>query len=122
MRNIGFDQATKDGEYDCVIFHDVDILPEVEYNYYGCPDVPRHMCIAVSYCKYKPERKNFGGIVAFRTDHFKAANGYSNVFFGWEERIMISAGDAARTVTSGFTGSQVAQADTRELHTRRTAR
>ncbi len=83
MRNIGFDQATKDGEYDCVIFHDLDLLPEVDYNYYGCPDVPRHMCLAVSYLKYKPYKKRFGGVVAFRTDHFVAANGYSNVFFGW---------------------------------------
>ncbi len=84
MRNIGYDQPTTDVEYDCEIFHDVDLLPEVEYNYYGCPDIPRHMCIAVSYHKYKPYKKiRFGGVVAFRTDHFIAANGYSNVFFGW---------------------------------------
>ncbi len=84
MRNIGFDQATKDGEYDCVIFHDLDLLPEVDYNYYGCPDVPRHMCLAVNYLKYKPYNSDrFGGVVAFRTDHFIAANGFSNMFFGW---------------------------------------
>ncbi len=82
MRNIGFHEATKNGEYDCVIFHDLDLLPEVDYNNYGCPDVPRHMCIAVSYLNYKPFNQ-FGGIVAFRTDHFAAANGYSNIFFGW---------------------------------------
>ncbi len=83
LRNIGFKEATKNGEYDCVIFHDLDLLPEVDYNNYGCPDVPRHMCMAVSYQDYKPFVNRFGGIVAFRTDHFESANGYSNVFFGW---------------------------------------
>ncbi len=83
MRNIAFREATKKGEYDCVIFHDLDLLPEVDYNNYGCPDVPRHMCIAVSYQDYEPFKNGFGGIVALRTDHFATVNGYSNVFFGW---------------------------------------
>ncbi len=83
MRNIGFKEAIKYGEYESVIFHDLDLLPEIDYNNYGCPDMPRHMCIAVSYDKYTPYKNKFGGIVAFRTDHFVAVNGYSNVFFGW---------------------------------------
>ena len=53
MRNIGFKEATKHAEYDCVIFHDVDLLPENDYNSYGCPDMPLHMCIALDYSEYK---------------------------------------------------------------------
>jgi hypothetical protein len=32
--NIGFKQAMKDMDYDCVILHDVDVLPEDDRNYY----------------------------------------------------------------------------------------
>ncbi|XP_034285550.1 beta-1,4-galactosyltransferase 6 isoform X2 [Pantherophis guttatus] len=40
--NIGFKEAMKDGDWDCVIFHDVDHLPENDRNYYGCGEMPRH--------------------------------------------------------------------------------
>ncbi len=85
MRNIGFKEATKKGEYDCVVFHDLDLLPEVDYNSYGCPSRPRHMCVALNYHNYKPLAAGaiFGGVVSFRTEHFLQANGYSNLFFGW---------------------------------------
>jgi len=31
------------GSIDCVIFHDVDLLPEDRYNFYVCSPLPRHM-------------------------------------------------------------------------------
>lgn len=40
--NVGFKEAMKDGVWDCVIFHDVDHLPENDRNYYGCGEMPRH--------------------------------------------------------------------------------
>lgn len=40
--NVGFKEAMKDNAWDCVIFHDVDHLPENDRNYYGCGEMPRH--------------------------------------------------------------------------------
>lgn len=40
--NVGFKEAMKDNTWDCVIFHDVDHLPENDRNYYGCGEMPRH--------------------------------------------------------------------------------
>lgn len=85
LRNIGFMEAMKGNGFDCVVFHDVDLLPENDYNTYGCPDMPRHMCVSLDYYNYKPIASGaiFGGIVSFRRDHFEKTNGYSNLFFGW---------------------------------------
>ncbi len=83
MRNIGFKEATKNAEYDCVVFQDLDLLPEIDNNSYACSDLPKHICIAIDYQMYKPFRNKFGGVVSFREDHFQAANGYSNLYFGW---------------------------------------
>ncbi|XP_043944907.1 beta-1,4-galactosyltransferase 5 [Protopterus annectens] len=40
--NVGFLEAMKDYSWDCVIFHDVDHIPENDHNYYGCGQMPRH--------------------------------------------------------------------------------
>ena len=45
LLNAGFKEAMRDyGDWDCVIFNDVDLLPEDDRNLYDCPvDQPRHM-------------------------------------------------------------------------------
>lgn len=53
LMNIGFVESQKLHEYDCFIFHDVDLLPEDDRNLYTCPEQPRHMSVAVSTLKYK---------------------------------------------------------------------
>nr|DBA27436.1 TPA: hypothetical protein GDO54_007929 [Pyxicephalus adspersus] len=40
--NVGFLEAMKDLDWDCLIFHDVDHIPENDRNYYGCQNMPRH--------------------------------------------------------------------------------
>ncbi|CAM9128321.1 unnamed protein product [Lampetra planeri] len=40
--NVGFLEAMKDLDWDCLIFHDVDHIPENDRNYYGCGQMPRH--------------------------------------------------------------------------------
>ena len=47
LMNVGFREAMKDFHWDCFIFHDVDLLPEDDRNLYTCPDMPRHMSVAV---------------------------------------------------------------------------
>ncbi|XP_034254744.1 beta-1,4-N-acetylgalactosaminyltransferase bre-4-like isoform X2 [Thrips palmi] len=84
LMNIGFVEAQKLHEYDCFIFHDVDLLPEDDRNLYTCPEQPRHMSVAVSTLKYKlPYKDIFGGVSALTLDQFKTVNGFSNKFWGW---------------------------------------
>lgn len=40
--NVGFQEAMKDLDWDCLVFHDVDHIPENDRNYYGCGQMPRH--------------------------------------------------------------------------------
>ena len=51
--NVGFSEAMKAGHFSCVIFHDVDLLPEDARNDYGCPSSPRHVSTSVSSMEYK---------------------------------------------------------------------
>ena len=51
--NVGFSEAMKADNFTCLIFHDVDLIPEDARNDYGCPSSPRHMSTAVSQMDYK---------------------------------------------------------------------
>lgn len=87
-RNVGFLESQRLDGSDCANFHDVDLLPLDSRNDYGCPRSPRHLCVAVDYYEhFKPlyidDYAVFGGVVAMSNHHFKAANGYSNLYFGW---------------------------------------
>jgi len=84
LLNIGFMEATSEQDWDCCIFHDVDLLPEDDRNLYTCPEEPRHMSVAVDKFKYKlPYAGLFGGVSAITVDQFRKLNGYSNEFWGW---------------------------------------
>jgi hypothetical protein len=54
LLNIGFLEALKeDSDYDCFIFHDIDMLPENEANLYLCnPDYPKQFAISISIYDY----------------------------------------------------------------------
>lgn len=47
LMNIGFVEALRLADWDCFIFHDIDLLPLDDRNLYTCPDQPRHMSVAV---------------------------------------------------------------------------
>jgi len=82
--NVGFVEALKMSPFDCFVFSDVDLLPEDDRNYYGCPTSPRHMSVAVDKFNYKlPYATIFGGVGSFSKDHFEQINGMSNLFWGW---------------------------------------
>ena len=42
LMNIGFVQARSKGDFDCYLFHDVDLLPKDDRNFYVCSSKPRH--------------------------------------------------------------------------------
>ena len=48
LMNVGAAEALKNYEYQCFIFHDVDLLPEDDRNLYSCPVQPRHMSVAIN--------------------------------------------------------------------------
>ncbi|XP_014280366.1 beta-1,4-N-acetylgalactosaminyltransferase bre-4 isoform X2 [Halyomorpha halys] len=70
--------------FHCLVFHDVDMLPEDDRILYSCPQQPRHLSVAVNELNYRlPYRQLVGGVFSIRTDHFLRVNGYSNLFWGW---------------------------------------
>jgi hypothetical protein len=53
LLNIGFLEAKKDYNWDCFIFHDVDLLPEIDSNIYKCDnEYPKQFAISVSSYSY----------------------------------------------------------------------
>lgn len=53
LMNVGFLEALKLHQWDCFIFHDVDLIPLDDRNLYRCPEQPRHMSVAVDTMGYK---------------------------------------------------------------------
>jgi hypothetical protein len=84
LMNIGFSEALNDENWDCFIFHDVDLVPIDGRNIYDCPIWPRHMSVAVNTLDYElPYKEIFGGVSALKREHFEMVNGFSNLYFGW---------------------------------------
>lgn len=84
LMNIGFVEALKVYDWDCFIFHDVDLLPLDDRNLYNCPTQPRHMSVAIDTFKWQlPYSSIFGGVSSMTTKQFKSVNGFSNSYFGW---------------------------------------
>lgn len=86
--NAGFIEAMREQDWDCYIFHDVDVLPENDRNIYGCdPDTPKLLATAISAYGYSTEgyfrNKYFGGATAFTKSQFQMINGFSNLYYGW---------------------------------------
>lgn len=86
--NIGFREALLQYNFECFIFHDVDMLPEVFANNYMCDlDRPKQMATAISLYAYSAHKYfteiYMGGVTAFTREQFEKINGYSNLFYGW---------------------------------------
>uniref|UniRef100_A0A6I8NAI4 Beta-1,4-galactosyltransferase n=1 Tax=Ornithorhynchus anatinus TaxID=9258 RepID=A0A6I8NAI4_ORNAN len=82
--NVGFREAMKDLEWDCLIFHDVDHIPESDRNYYGCGQMPRHFATKLDkYMYLLPYNEFFGGVSGLTVEQFQNINGFPNAFWGW---------------------------------------
>ncbi|KAG8570961.1 hypothetical protein GDO81_011485 [Engystomops pustulosus] len=82
--NVGFKEAMKDRKWDCVIFHDVDHIPENDRNYYGCGEMPRHFAEKLDkYMYILPYNEFFGGVSGLTVEQFRKINGFPNAFWGW---------------------------------------
>jgi len=84
LLNIGYKEALKFDQYECFIFHDVDLIPEDDRNEYSCPTSPRHLSAAVDIFLYRlPYKTIFGGVESLSREHFQLVNGFSNIYWGW---------------------------------------
>lgn len=82
--NAGFQQAMADYNYDCIVLHDVDILPEDDRNLYTCGYYPKHQAVLVEQFNYSmPYLEFVGGIITMTPGRFKQVNGFSNLYMDW---------------------------------------
>ncbi|KAG7257171.1 hypothetical protein CRUP_014007 [Coryphaenoides rupestris] len=82
--NVGFKEAMKDLDWNCLVFHDVDHLMENDRNYYGCTDMPRHFAVKLNKYSYMlPYNEFFGGVSGLTVEQYKKINGFPNAFWGW---------------------------------------
>ncbi len=53
LMNAGFHEYSQHFEADCVVFHDVDMIPEDYRNFYTCHNSPRHLGAYVNKYHYR---------------------------------------------------------------------
>ena len=85
LYNSGFLTAMSDDpEINCIILHDVDLLPENDTIMYTCNKYPKHLSVAIDKFDYILPYKNLvGGVLAIKPEDYQLINGYSNMFWGW---------------------------------------
>ncbi|XP_054053580.1 beta-1,4-galactosyltransferase 3-like isoform X9 [Rissa tridactyla] len=84
LLNVGVREALKDEDWDCLVLHDVDLVPENDYNLYVCDEYyPKHMASAMDKFQYTlPYKSFFGGVSALTPEHYMKMNGFPNTYWG----------------------------------------
>ncbi|XP_062983019.1 beta-1,4-galactosyltransferase 3-like isoform X2 [Elgaria multicarinata webbii] len=136
LLNVGVREALKDDDWDCLLLHNVDLIPRNDYNYYACNEnYPKHMVIEIDNLQQSIPHWFFGGVTALTPEHYMKINGLPNTF--WDrtgdaediaERIRIVGMTALRSVFGRYkkVGSRQASSPDRnfarsaKLHTRKT--
>ncbi|KAI1242254.1 hypothetical protein IHE44_0005772 [Lamprotornis superbus] len=84
LLNVGYLEALKEVNWDCFIFHDVDLVPENDFNIYMCDTQPKHLVVGRNNTGYRLRYQGyFGGVTALTRDQFSKVNGFSNNYWGW---------------------------------------
>ncbi|XP_077557240.1 beta-1,4-N-acetylgalactosaminyltransferase bre-4-like [Haemaphysalis longicornis] len=83
LLNVGFQESTLLHDYQCFVFHDVDLVPVDDRNVYTCPEHPRHMSVTIDNKSGFSYRQMFGGVSAVNKQHMLRVNGFSNRYWGW---------------------------------------
>ncbi|XP_063798338.1 beta-1,4-galactosyltransferase 3-like [Pseudophryne corroboree] len=84
LLNVGFKEAMKDEDWNCLFYHDVDLIPEDDRNLYTCDKFPKHASIAMDKFGYKlPYKSYFGGVSALTPEQYMKMNGFPNNYWGW---------------------------------------
>ena len=53
LMNVGYTEANRLGDFDCLVFQDVDLLPEDDRNLYLCDGYARHLASAIDEMRYQ---------------------------------------------------------------------
>jgi hypothetical protein len=84
IMNIAASEALKIDDFKCFIFHDVDLIPENDFNIYECDTHPRHLSPAVDELRYNLMYYNLvGGVLALSRSQIEKTNLFSNLYWGW---------------------------------------
>ncbi|XP_074650453.1 beta-1,4-galactosyltransferase 3-like [Tubulanus polymorphus] len=84
LMNIGYLESLKYDDYDCFIFHDVDLIPEHNSNIYLCDNNLRHLAAAIDEWRYHVMYYNYaGGVAALSRENMILINGFANTYWGW---------------------------------------
>ncbi|KAL1420820.1 hypothetical protein MTO96_023676 [Rhipicephalus appendiculatus] len=83
LLNIGYLESTALYDYQCFVFHDIDLVPVDDRNVYTCPQRPRHMSVTIDSHSGVPYYLMFGGVSALNKELMLRVNGYSNIYWGW---------------------------------------
>ncbi|KAJ8257239.1 hypothetical protein GJAV_G00183430 [Gymnothorax javanicus] len=85
LLNVGVREALREGEWDCLFLHDVDLLPENDHNIYTChAQFPTHVSVAMDKFRYRlPYSQYFGGVSAVTPEQYLRMNGFPNEYWGW---------------------------------------
>ncbi|XP_012584944.1 PREDICTED: beta-1,4-galactosyltransferase 4 isoform X2 [Condylura cristata] len=71
LLNVGYLEALKDENWDCFIFHDVDLVPENDFNLYKCESQPKHLVVGRNSTGYRLRYSGyFGGVTALSREQF----------------------------------------------------
>ncbi|XP_022823100.1 beta-1,4-galactosyltransferase 4-like [Spodoptera litura] len=84
LYNIAYLETQLFGTWDCLIFHDVDLIPEDERIPYTCSNHPIHLAASVESFNYSLLYPTiFGGVTALTPEQYRTVNGYSNFYWDW---------------------------------------
>uniref|UniRef100_A0A023FZA8 Beta-1,4-N-acetylgalactosaminyltransferase n=1 Tax=Amblyomma parvum TaxID=251391 RepID=A0A023FZA8_AMBPA len=83
LLNVGYLESTALYDYQCFVFHDIDLVPADDRNIYTCPQQPRHMSVRIDYRSGVPYTLMFGGVSSLNKEHMLLVNGFSNLYWGW---------------------------------------
>ena len=87
LLNAGFIEARKISDFDCYIFHDIDLIKMNKHFPYKCDDKDiYHLSDNYNTNRFSPftwrQRNYFDGVVALTEDMMTRSNGFSNYFYG----------------------------------------
>ena len=96
LKNIGFDIASKEFNYDHYIFTDIDMIPDTKLMpyYLNTPDEYSPVALAMDGTRYHSRSEYFktrfknpkpflGGVCNFTAKQFLTVNGFPNNIYGW---------------------------------------
>ncbi|KAI0240674.1 Beta-1,4-galactosyltransferase 3 [Lamellibrachia satsuma] len=84
IMNMAFNEVMRRGHWDCIVFHDVDMIPQNDRNIYECTRQPRHLSPGLDEMRFTLLYWGLvGGALALTPAQVVHTNGYSNMYWGW---------------------------------------